>query len=66
MKTTTDSNGNKQRIFYLKNNLFSLSIEDEFRQSLNVTISVRNPSPSTNLQVYYPQRTIHCQKQVSI
>ena len=41
-------------------------IEDEFRQSINVTVSMNNPSASSNPQVYECQRTIHCQKQVSI
>lgn len=41
-------------------------IEDEFRQSINVTVSMNNPSASSNPQVYERQRTIHCQKQVSI
>ncbi|CAF0721040.1 unnamed protein product [Adineta steineri] len=38
---------------------------DEFRQSINVTISINNPSLPSNLQTYERQRIIHCQKQVS-
>jgi hypothetical protein len=36
---------------------------DEFHQSINVSISISNPS--LNVQVYVRQRTIHCQKKVS-
>ncbi|CAF0975111.1 unnamed protein product [Adineta ricciae] len=42
------------------------NVSDEFRQSINVTVSMNNPSASSNPQVYERQRTIHCQKQVSI
>jgi hypothetical protein len=65
MKAQTDSNGKnlliKKRIFISK-----IFIEDDFHQSLNVTISVNDPSSSsTTPPIYERQRTIHCQKQVS-
>ncbi|UJR38052.1 hypothetical protein I4U23_030734 [Adineta vaga] len=40
-------------------------LDDEFRQSINVTISRNNPSSSSNSSIYERQRMIHCQKQVS-
>lgn len=66
MKAKTDSNS--KNFLIKKKSLFYFSIifiEDEFHQSLNVTISVNNPSSSANLPSYKRQRTVHCQKQVS-
>jgi hypothetical protein len=40
-------------------------IEDEFHQSINVTIAVNDSSSSSTQPNYERQRTIHCQKQVS-
>jgi hypothetical protein len=62
MKPTTDINGTENYKSKKKKLFF---IEDEIRQSLNVTISVNNPSSSSNSPIYERQRTIHCQKQVS-
>ncbi|UJR08222.1 hypothetical protein I4U23_012495 [Adineta vaga] len=40
----------------------STDMNEEFRQTINVNISVNNPS--SKAQIYVRQRTIHCQKQV--
>lgn len=66
MKVQTDSNG-RNLLIKKKESFFSkIFIEDDFHQSLNVTISVTDPSSSsTTLPIYERQRTIHCQKQVS-
>ncbi|CAF0847843.1 unnamed protein product [Adineta ricciae] len=39
----------------------STDISEEFRKTINVSISVNDPS--TNAQVYVRPRTIHCQRQ---
>jgi hypothetical protein len=61
MKASTDITG----IINLYKKLISLLFlfPDEFRQLINVSIAVKNPS--ANARVYVGQRTIHCQKQVS-
>ncbi|CAF1074573.1 unnamed protein product [Rotaria sp. Silwood1] len=40
-------------------------INDDFHQSVNVTVNMSYPSSPANKQSYERQRTIHCQKQVS-
>lgn len=62
MKSTTDNNGEKRKIRRLFFVFFLSFIKDEFRQTVNVTISVIKPSTP---EKYQRQRTIHCQKQVS-
>jgi len=61
MKASTDINGIID--LYKKINSLLFLFPDEFRQLINVSIAVKNPS--ANARDYVGQRTIHCQKKVS-
>lgn len=68
MKPTTDINGKIGPILELFKNIFYLSklfIKDDFYQTINVTVSMSDPSSLLKAQIYDRQRLIHCQKQVS-
>jgi len=69
MKIRTNINRKKTNIYiYLdyKINIYNkISIEDEFRQSISVIISMINPSSSLNLEIYERARIVHCKEQVS-
>ena len=63
MKTKADTQGTIL-IGPLLTDVFLFVRTDEFRQSLNVSVTVTSPSPKSNPSSYIRQRTIHCQKQV--